>query len=196
MDKNKIKVFFDNISKTWDADMIRSDEIINTILENARVGKGTEVLDVACGTGILIPDYLKLEVKSVLGVDISDKMLEIAKSKFQQPNVKFICQDAELYDFNQKVDAIVIYNAFPHFPNPEQLIAHLSSFVKEGGTLTVAHGMSREEIDAHHRGPAKDVSMGLMTVENLAKIFEKYLKVTVTISNDRMYQVVGCKTTL
>ena len=196
MDKNKIKVFFDNISKTWDADIIRSDEIINTILENARVGKGTEVLDVACGTGVLIPDYLKLEVKSVLGVDISDKMLEIAESKFQQPNVKFFCQDAELYDFNQKVDAIVIYNAFPHFPNPEQLIAHLSSFVKEGGTLTVAHGMSREEIDAHHRGPAKDVSMGLMTVENLAKIFEKYLKVTVTISNDRMYQVVGCKTTL
>lgn len=196
MDKNKIKVFFDNISKTWDADIIRSDEIINTILENARVGKGTEALDVACGTGVLIPDYLKLEVKSVLGVDISDKMLEIAESKFQQPNVKFICQDAELYDFNQKVDAIVIYNAFPHFPNPEQLIAHLSSFVKEGGTLTVAHGMSREEIDAHHRGPAKDVSMGLMTVENLAKIFEKYLKVTVTISNDRMYQVVGCKTTL
>ena len=38
MDKNKIKVFFDNISKTWDADMIRSDEIVNTILEHARVG--------------------------------------------------------------------------------------------------------------------------------------------------------------
>jgi len=173
--------------------MIRSDEIIATILNNSKVGEGTEVLDIACGTGVLIPDYLKLKVKSVLGADISDEMLKVASSKFTQPNVNFICVDAENYEFNQKFDAIVIYNAFPHFPNPEQLISHLSGYLKEGGTLTVAHGMSRDQINAHHQGCAKHVSLGLMEVESLAEIFSKYLTVTTKISDDRMYQVVGIK---
>jgi hypothetical protein len=32
-----------------------------------------------------------------------------------------------------------------------------------------------------------------MPAENLAAIFEMYLNVTTTISNDQMYQVVGAK---
>lgn len=59
------------------------------------------------------------------------------------------------------------------------------------GTLTVAHGMSREKINKHHQGAAKDVSMGLMELEKLTEIFNKYLKVTVSVSNDDMYQVTG-----
>jgi len=85
----------------------------------------------------------------------------------------------------------VVYNAFPHFPDPERLIKNLSGLLKPGGTLTVAHGMSREKIDAHHHGSAHHVSNGLMTAEDLASIFKEYLTVTTMISNDRMYQVVG-----
>ena len=91
----------------------------------------------------------------------------------------------------------VCYNAFPHFPDPERLIATLSGLLKPGGTLTVAHGMSREKIDAHHHGSAHHVSNGLMTAEDLASIFKESLTVTTMISNDRMYQVVGqldCRT--
>ena len=51
--------FFDRLAPGWDAEMIRSDEIINTILNNAEVTEGKDVLDVACGTGVLIPDYLR-----------------------------------------------------------------------------------------------------------------------------------------
>ena len=185
--------FFDRLAPGWDADMVRNDAVINTILDNAAVMEGKDILDVACGTGVLIPDYLKRKVASVTGIDISPKMAEIAKAKFPQPEVTILCGDVETADFGKPFDCVVVYNAFPHFPDPERLIQTLSGLLKPGGTLTVAHGMSREKIDAHHHGTASHVSNGLMPAEQLAAIFEKYLTVTTTISNDRMYQVVGAK---
>ncbi len=183
--------FFDRLAPDWDAELIRNDDIISTILDNAAVTEGKVVLDVACGTGVLIPDYLKRKVASVTGIDISPKMAEIAKAKFSQPEVTILCGDVERTDFGKQFDCIVVYNAFPHFPDPERLIATLSGLLKPGGTLTVAHSMSREKIDAHHHGSAHHVSNGLMSAEDLASIFKEYLTVTTMISNDRMYQVVG-----
>ena len=193
IETKEVIAFFDRLAPGWDAELIRNDEIISTILYNATVIEGKDVLDVACGTGVLIPDYLKRDVASVTGIDISPKMAEIARAKFSQPEVTILCGDVETADFGKQFDCIVVYNAFPHFPDPERLIRTLSGLLKPGGTLTVAHGMSREKIDAHHHGAASHVSNGLMPVEQLAAIFEKYLTVTTTISNDRMYQVVGKK---
>ena len=93
--------------------------------------------------------------------------------------------------FDRLFDCIVVYNAFPHFPDPERLIRTLAGLLTPGGMLTVAHGMSREKIDAHHHGSASHVSNGLMPAEDLAAIFETVLNVTVIRSDDRMYQVVG-----
>ena len=185
--------FFDRLAPGWDAEMIRSDEIINTILDNAKVTEGKDILDVACGTGVLIPDYLKRSVASVTGIDISPKMVEIAKEKFKQECVTILCGDVESTAFDRRFDCIVVYNAFPHFPDPERLIATLSGLLRLGGTLTVAHGMSREKIDAHHHGTASHVSNGLMPADVLAVIFGKHLTVTTVISDERMYQVVGKK---
>ena len=191
IEKKDVVAFFDRLAPYWDAEMVRSDEIINTILDNAAVTAGKDVLDVACGTGVLIPDYLKRKVASVTGIDISPRMAEIAGSKYSRPEVTILCGDVETTDFEKRFDCIVVYNAFPHFPDPERLIARLAGLLKPGGTLTVAHGMSREKIDAHHHGAARHVSNGLMPAENLAEIFEKHLTVTVKISDDRMFQVVG-----
>ena len=191
MDKAEIIRFFDAAAAQWDADMIRNDEIIATILDNAGVSEGKTVLDVACGTGVLIPDYLSRKVDSVLGVDISAEMVKIAREKHQQKNVQFLCADIEAVDLRQQFDCIVVYNAFPHFPDPQNLIHTLASMLKPGGILTVAHGMSRAAIDRHHSGPASKISMGLMNEKELSKLFESELAVTTVISNDTMYQVAG-----
>ena len=193
IETKEVIAFFDRLAPGWDAEMVRNDEIISTILYNATVIEGKDVLDVACGTGVLIPDYLKRDVASVTGIDISPKMAEIARAKFSQPEVTILCGDVEAAEFEKPFDCIVVYNAFPHFPDPERLITRLSELLKPDGTLTVAHGMSREKIDAHHHGVASHVSNGLMPAESLAAIFEMYLNVTTTISNDQMYQVVGAK---
>ena len=185
--------FFDRLASGWDAETLRSDEIINTILDNAAVTGGKGILDVACGTGVLIPDYLKRNVASVTSIDISPKMAEIAKEKFKQERITILCGDVESTAFDRLFDCIVVYNAFPHFPDPERLIRILSGLLRPGGTLTVAHGMSREKIDAHHHGTASHVSNGLMPADDLAVIFGKHLTVTTVISDERMYQVVGKK---
>ena len=49
MNKRDIAEFFDRCAPSWDAELIKSDTIINTILDNAEVAAGQDVLDVACG---------------------------------------------------------------------------------------------------------------------------------------------------
>ena len=191
MNKQDVIAFFDRLAPQWDADMIRHDDVIDAILYHAGVTEGADILDVACGTGVLFPDYLKRKAGSVTAIDISPEMAKIAQEKY--PQVHVICGDVETADFGRKFDCIVVYNAFPHFPEPEKLIVTLSGLLKSGGTLTVAHGMSRAAIDHHHEGTASKVSMGLMHEDTLAAIFEKHLTVTTKISNDRMYQVTGRK---
>ena len=185
--------FFDRLAPQWDADMIRHDDIISYILDNAQVGPDKDVLDVACGTGVLIPDYLSRNVASVTAVDIAPEMVKICRSKFPQENVTVLCGDVETLPIDKEFDCVMVYNAFPHFPEPARLIERLSSLVKEGGTLTIAHGMSRAQIDNHHSGAASRVSIGLMDENALAAMFRRHLRLTVKISNDRMYQVTGQK---
>ena len=191
--KKDIIEFFDMCAPEWDAEMIRYDDIINIILDNAKVCEGKDILDVACGTGVLIPDYLQRKVKSVTAIDISPEMIKVAQDKFRQGNVQFLCGDVEEIKLHEHFDCIVVYNAFPHFPNPENLIKVLASDLRDGGVLTVAHGMSRAAIDSHHSGRASKVSVGLMSENELADIFGRYLKVSVKISDDKMYQVTGIK---
>ena len=194
MEKKDVIEFFDRCAATWDADMIKSDAIIGTILDNAEVGADMDVLDVACGTGVMFDYYLSRGVASVTGIDISPEMARIAERKYKhEPKVQVICGDVEEHTFDRKFDRIVVYNAFPHFPYPKRLIKILAGLLKEGGRLTVAHGMSREAIDNHHSGSASKVSNGLMSADSLKRIFDAYFRVEAVISNRHMYQVSGVK---
>lgn len=191
MKKQDVIEFFDRLAPRWDADMIKNDTIIATILDGAEVTSGKHVLDVACGTGVMIPYYLERNAASVTAIDISPEMARIAREKFPQAHV--VCGDVEEAVFDWNFDCIVVYNAFPHFPEPERLIRRLSELLAPGGTLTVAHGMSRAHIDAHHQGAASKVSVGLMHEDALAAIFRKHLTLTVKRSDDTMYQITGKK---
>ena len=127
MNKKDIVEFFDRCAPTWDAELIKSDAIIGKSLDNAEIGAGQDVLDVACGTGVMFPYYLEREVASVTGIDISPEMAKIAEGKFADvSNVRIICGDVEETAFDRKFDRIVVYNAFPHFPDPRRLIKTLA----------------------------------------------------------------------
>jgi 2-polyprenyl-3-methyl-5-hydroxy-6-metoxy-1,4-benzoquinol methylase len=193
IEKQDVIDFFNRHASSWDQNNVRNDAVIAEILDNACIRPCIRVLDVACGTGVLIPDYLRRNVSSITAVDLSPEMINIAKRKFPQDNIRWICGDVETSDTGADYDAIVIYNALPHFQDPERLISLLASRLAPGGILTVAHGASRETIDAHHKGPAHKVSVGLMPAADLAAIFAKYLTVTVSLSTDRMYQVAGIR---
>ena len=191
MDKQKIADFFDRCAPWWDDDMVRNEVVITTILDNAGIDSGIHVLDVACGTGVLFPDYFKRGVESVTGIDISPEMAKIAQSKF--PEATVICGDVEDHAFDRKFDAIMVYNAFPHFPDPEALIRVLAELVEPGGRLSIAHGMSRAQLRQHHAGRASEVSVDLLHEKDLAALLAPYFDVDVVISNHRMYQVAGTR---
>ena len=169
MEQQAVIDFFDQAAAGWDAQLVRNEAVIGQILDNAGIRPGV----------------------TVLAIDIAPEMVRIAREKFPQENVTVLCGDASQAHFPALFDCIVIYNAFPHFPEPERLIAHLAELLTTGGTLTVAHGFSRKALDAHHAKTARSVSNGLLPVKTLAEIFAKHLTVTVQISNDAMYQVVG-----
>ena len=80
MNKKEIAAFFDRMAPEWDANMIKSDEKINFILDAAGVKENSVVLDVACGTGVMFPYYLARGADRVIGVDISAQMARIAAS--------------------------------------------------------------------------------------------------------------------
>ena len=191
LDKKTVIEFFNDFAPRWDNEPIADAEIINTILDNARIVKGVIVLDIACGTGVLFPYYLERNVNSITAVDLSPEMVKIAKSKFPQANV--ICGDAEEISFDTTFDCIMIYNAFPHFPNPQTLIENLSNCLSVGGKLTIAHGMSKKELDEVHKKSAGKVSNILPECEELANLLSPYFNVDITISNDKMYLVTGTK---
>ena len=194
MNKQDVIEFFDRLAPGWDADMIKNDVIIGKILDNAEIEAGQDVLDVACGTGIMFPYYLQRGVASVTGIDISSEMAKIAEGKFAgESRVRVLCGDVEDVKFDRKFDRIVVYNAFPHFPKPKRLIKILAGLLKDNGRLTIAHGQSRESIDNHHKGSASKVSNGLMSADSLKKLFDPHFEVEVVISNSRMYQVSGVK---
>ena len=191
MEKKEIAAIFDQCAPWWDDDMIRDEEIIAAILDNGGIQEGVHVLDVACGTGVLFPDYLKRGAASVTGIDISPEMVKIARSKF--PEVEVVCGDVETVNFDRQFDAVMVYNAFPHFPDPAHLVEVLAGLVKPGGKLSVAHGMSRAALTSHHAGRASKVSIDLLHETELAALFEPWFDVDVIISDDRMYQVAGVR---
>ena len=194
MNKQDVIEFFDRAASGWDAAMIKNDVIVEKILDNAEIEAGQDILDVACGTGVLFPYYLQRGVASVTGIDISPEMAKIADSKFAgDPKVQVICADVETVKLPKKFDRIVVYNAFPQFPKPKRLVKILAGLLKENGRLPIAHGMSREAIDGHHEGSAGMVSNGLMSAESLKKLFDPHFTVEVMISNSKMYQVSGVK---
>ena len=193
MDKNEMIAYFDRRAPHWDRENQADPAIIRAILDNAQVKEGQDVLDVACGTGVLFPYYSERKVGSLTAIDLSPAMVKIAGEKAAEaPNVTVVCGDVETWQPDKKFDCIVVYNAFPHFPYPKRLLKTLAGLLKEGGRLTVAHGASREAINAMHEDKAA-VSQELMEAQKLTRLFDAHYDVEVMISNDRMYQVVGRK---
>lgn len=190
IDKKDVIEFFDELAPGWDHDLVVDTDKINTILDAAGVREIARVLDVACGTGVLFPFYQQRRVAEVLAVDISAQMARIAAQKALSP-IRVVCGDIESMPGTGDFDCCVVYNAFPHFPDPERLVRQLSGWLKPGGRLTVAHSMSLEQLNRHHSGRAAKVSMGMMPAGNLAEIFGQWFLVDTVVSDREKYIVSG-----
>lgn len=98
------------------------------------------VLDVACGTGeferLLLAEYSS---QQIVGIDISEKMLAIAKLKCSAyPQVSFQTASASTLPFDSdSFDVIVSANAFHYFDDPLAALKEMRRVLKPDGKVIV-----------------------------------------------------------
>lgn len=109
---------------------------------------GANILDVGCGNGV-ISRHLGQFGYNVLGIDISDKTIAVARSKNTLPNVRFDVISAEdLIAQGKQFDAVICSEVLEHLHKPEILLETLYKSLKDEGTLvvTVPNGKGPREV--------------------------------------------------
>ena len=146
--KEQVTTMFDNIAYRYD--FLNSFLSVGIdrrwrkkALQPIRQEKVEITLDLACGTGDFSFTILKmLKPLQVIGVDLSEKMLEIAQSKTRkmklQEKVHFIHCDCEnlIFDSN-KFDLVTVAFGVRNFENPDKGIAEMFRVLKPGGIVVV-----------------------------------------------------------
>ena len=82
------------------------------------------ILDLGCGNGFLAYD-LAQKAKKVVGIDISQKNINFAKSNYQRDNLEFLVGDATTYNFTESFDKIALSNVLEHIQNRVDFLSRL-----------------------------------------------------------------------
>ncbi|MFT0757140.1 class I SAM-dependent methyltransferase [Streptococcus hohhotensis] len=110
-----------------------------------------EILDFGGGTGLLTLPLAK-QAKFVILVDISEKMLEQARLKAEQQdikNIQFLEQDLLKNPLEKEIDLIVVCRVLHHMPDLDEALSLFHQHLKEDGQLLLADFTKTE---ANHHG--------------------------------------------
>ncbi len=144
--------FFNNIAEKWDSICCHPEEKIEYIFDKINLEKGSSVLDIGSGTGIIIP-YIEKEIGmegKLTALDVSEKMIEISKKKHSYNNLNFAVEDFYLYSCSEKYDCIIAYSCYPHFTDSKAFFEKAYSLLKKGGKIVIAHVEGRDKINSRH----------------------------------------------
>jgi demethylmenaquinone methyltransferase/2-methoxy-6-polyprenyl-1,4-benzoquinol methylase len=114
---------------------------------------GDHVMDVGCGTGILVPFILHRITESgiLYELDFAEKMIEVNRSLHQKDNIRFLVSDAENAPLEDACcDVVLCFSCFPHFQDKEKAMRALSRILKPRAVFAVSHFDSSEGINKHH----------------------------------------------
>ena len=95
------------------------------------------ILEIGCGTGFLT-DLLqkKFPNSQILGIDISQNMIEACSQKFERNNnIKFSVMDGENFNSPEKFDLIISNLSIQWFENPVQGLKNLTKYLTPNGQL-------------------------------------------------------------
>lgn len=141
---------FDEIAKDYDKAVGKSPagypfegyrKVLKTVQEAVRIEKGTKILDIGIGTGLLTQALYKSGAE-IFGVDFSEQMIELAQLKM--PEAKIYCFDyssglpQELK--KEQFDYIVSSYSMHHLndENKLRLIKLLANNLKKNGKMFFA----------------------------------------------------------
>jgi len=116
-------------------------------LANALPTKAKNVLDIGCGTGIVMLSIARRLPKTsrITGLDLSPVMLATARCNAENnghaDRFSFVVGDAEALAMEDcSVDAATSRYAWRHLPHPTKATAEIFRVLKPGGTFAVAVG--------------------------------------------------------
>lgn len=98
--------------------------------------RGKTVLDLGCGYGWHCIYAAEHAADKVIGIDISEKMLHVAKEKTHFDNVEYHCTAIEDAVFEENSFDIVLSSLALHYIESFDMVAkHVHRFLKKGGTF-------------------------------------------------------------
>jgi len=100
-----------------------------------RIRPGERVLDVGCGIGALAFDIAQRGGAVVVGVDLEEKHISIAKERFSHPNVLYIHADAVANPPEGPFDVLVLSNVLEHIERRVEFLGGVVAKVRPGRVL-------------------------------------------------------------
>ncbi len=191
--QNEIKQFFNERAEKWDNICAYSQEKIAAIVTLAGITSGSHVADIACGTGVMIPEMLSRNPARILGIDLSEKMIAKAHSKFADSRLQLLA--ADLFDVQETgFDTVMIFSAYPHFPDKAKFARQISGMLKVGGRVMVAHCEGRNSINHCHSGSTvSQISWPLRSAQEEAAEFSGLFNMDMLADTPDIYFFSGVK---
>jgi len=146
-DKKNISAMFNNIAKRYDflnhflslgIDIYWRKRVIQIL----KTFQPKEILDIATGTGDLAIQIAKINPKKIIGIDIAEEMLLIAKEKIKKKKLNNIIEmftaDSENLPFeNMLFDAVTVAFGVRNFEDLEKGISEIYRVTKLGGKAVI-----------------------------------------------------------
>ena len=137
-----ISTAYDNIAQQWCSArttlLPKESEYLALLLDPLE--PASTVLDLGCGTGHPIASHVASRGHHVVGVDGSEPMLELARSRL--PGHRWMHDLMERVDFTETFDAVICWDSLFHLPRRHfaPVIAKIHRWLRGGGRLMVSSG--------------------------------------------------------
>ena len=99
-------------------------------------GRGA-ILDIGCGTGVLMRRLREIGYGSYLGVDLSGEAIRRAKAD-EDETTRFEVADAATFVPNQDYDAIIFNEILYYLPEPRGILRRYANHLRPNGIMIVS----------------------------------------------------------
>ena len=172
---------YNKIAKQWAEERKKLNKLV--IEFASKIKPYGKILDIGCGTGYPITKYLSDNGFSIIGIDISENMLQKVNEKDIKNAVFYLC-DFFRHKPNEIYDGIIAYDSFFHFPKEKQnkIYKKLSNWLNIGGYILFTHGKENNEIKGNMFGKIFYYSsLGTKEVHKL--LIESGFEIVLSIEN-------------
>jgi SAM-dependent methyltransferase len=99
---------------------------------------GRTVIDFGCGEGAAAIELAQRGAKRVVGIDIREDVLRVARQKARESSVDHICSFTQ--STQERADIIISLDAFEHFAEPAAVLRVMDTLLKPEGEMAASFG--------------------------------------------------------